>query len=252
MATRTGPDLADRLRAAAEAGADPGRVQRGRSYTGRVVEMALGAGWVDSLVTGQRDDYFVEVTIPTPSGAAWNAIIADVARDAIAVRELMAGEVPERLVAAFARAGASLVPTRASGMEAACDCPDAPVFCKHAIALVHVLADDLRERPLRLLDWHGMRSVEFVADVCASAGLVAVPPARSFGVPAAGVSSARFWIAADVPIVRDASRPPTSPDRILQEVGPLAVTVDETPLTELMRPTYERLAIGARAILEEW
>jgi hypothetical protein len=69
--------------------------------------------------------------------------------------QLLAGEVPANLEAAFAEAGVALFPHRWADLQVRCGCPDDAEPCKHIAAVLYVFAQQLDGDPWLLLAWHG-------------------------------------------------------------------------------------------------
>lgn len=149
------------LRALAAELSDPGRFTRAKAYArdGAVIDIVIEPGQVRGLVQGSRYEPYA-VTIHT-----------EPARDG----EGLLGMIPER-----------------SELFCECSCPDAETFgtCKHALAVLLVLADEITIEPDVLSRWrsgsdHGplaAAAVEFpVSDVDVLAPLLAAPAALPDG-----------------------------------------------------------------------
>src|SRR5690606_30912500 len=69
--------------------------------------------------------------------------------------ELLAGEMPQEIDAAFAAHAASLFPTKAGDLVTACTCPDWANPCKHVAATHYVLGEALDRDPFLLFELRG-------------------------------------------------------------------------------------------------
>src|SRR5262245_1641059 len=125
------------LRALAAELSDPGRFSRAKAYArdGAVTDIVIEPGEVRGEVQGSRYEPYVATIFAAPAGDG----------------EGLLGLVPER-----------------SELLATCSCPDAETFgvCKHALAVLLVLADEITIEPNVLHRW---RSGDGDDPRCASA-----------------------------------------------------------------------------------
>jgi uncharacterized Zn finger protein len=114
------------LRALAAEMSDPGRFSRAKSYArdGAVVDIVIEPGEVRGEVQGSRYEPYAVTIYAAPAPAD----------------EGLLGLIPER-----------------GELMATCSCPDAETFgvCKHALAVLLVLADELTIEPDLLARWRG-------------------------------------------------------------------------------------------------
>jgi hypothetical protein len=114
------------LRALAAELSDPGRFSRAKAYArdGAVIDIVIEPGEVRGEVQGSRYEPYVATIYAAPAPND----------------EGLLGLIPER-----------------SEIMAACSCPDAETFgvCKHALAVLLVLADELTIEPDLLARWRG-------------------------------------------------------------------------------------------------
>ncbi|MEO9222481.1 MAG: SWIM zinc finger family protein [Mycobacteriaceae bacterium] len=148
-----------RLTETMEAVVDSGRVSRGKSYarSGQVLSLLVEAGRAVGRVQGSEESpYAAEVRL-RPFGAEDRAIAAQVvAASPQLVAGLLAGELPQGLAAALASAGVGLLPESTADVDFDCSCLDWGWPCKHAAALVYLLAERLDDDPLQLLALRGV------------------------------------------------------------------------------------------------
>jgi uncharacterized Zn finger protein len=134
------------------------RLARGRSYAraGRTHDLGIASGEVTARVTGSRPEpYRVRLTIPVLSEATWRSAIATMAKTSRFAAELLAGEMPREIDAAFAAHGASLFPSRPADLLTECSCPDWANPCKHVAATHYVLGEALDRDPFLLFELRG-------------------------------------------------------------------------------------------------
>ena len=114
------------LRALAAELSDPGRFSRAKAYArdGAVVDIVIEPGEVRGEIQGSRYEPYVATIYAAPAP----------------IDEGLLGLIPER-----------------SELMATCSCPDAETFgvCKHALAVLLVLADELTIEPDLLARWRG-------------------------------------------------------------------------------------------------
>jgi len=134
------------------------RMERGRRYarSGKVTELLVKAGRLEARVQGSRaTPYRVSVRSEAASKAQWRSLEVLFATRLGWAAQLLAGEVPANLEAAFAEAGVALFPHRWDDLQVRCGCPDNAEPCKHIAAVLYVFAQQLDGDPWLLLAWHG-------------------------------------------------------------------------------------------------
>src|SRR4051794_38638119 len=126
---------------------DGGRLARGRAYArkGQVINFEMTPGRVTGLVQGSRaDPYEVTIDITSYDGAQWTVVSEALASRALYRAALLAGDMPHEIVDAFDELELPLFP---SALDMACTCPDWSVPCKHASAVLYVLAEAFDDDP---------------------------------------------------------------------------------------------------------
>lgn len=134
------------------------RMERGRRYarSGKVTDLVVKAGRLEARVQGSRaTPYRVSVRSEAASKAQWRSLEMLFASRLGWAAQLLAGEVPANLEAAFAEAGVALFPHRWTDLKVRCGCPDVAEPCKHIAAVLYVFAQQLDGDPWLLLAWHG-------------------------------------------------------------------------------------------------
>jgi hypothetical protein len=133
-------------------------MERGRRYarSGKVTDLVVKAGRLEARVQGSRaTPYRVSVRSEAASKAQWRSLELLFATRLGWAAQLLAGEVPANLEAAFAEAGVALFPRRWDDLQVRCGCPDDAEPCKHIAAVLYVFAQQLDGDPWLLLAWHG-------------------------------------------------------------------------------------------------
>jgi uncharacterized Zn finger protein len=134
------------------------RLRRGRAYarSGEVQSIEVKPGRVEARVRGSRPrPYVVRLTLPVLDDATWTRVIAVLAGQIRYAAPLLAGEMPETIVEAFAEAGAHLFPHPDEPFVAECSCPDSANPCKHIAAMHYVLGNELDRDPFLLFRLRG-------------------------------------------------------------------------------------------------
>ncbi len=224
------------------------RMERGRRYArgGRVPDLVVKTGRLEARVQGSRaTPYRVSVRSEAASKAQWRSLEMLFATRLGWAAQLLAGEVPANLEAAFAEAGVALFPRRWDDLQVRCGCPDDAEPCKHIAAVLYVFAQQLDDDPWLLLAWHG-RDRQTLLQVLqqgpagegtASAGKAGGKKARGKraggandggdGPPIPEAESFPPWWPAglrsrpDPRLLPPDPLPPDPPERALQRLGPL-------------------------------
>ena len=218
---------------------DPNRLPRGRTYarTDRVGPLRIEPGLVHAAVRGsRREPYSVNVRVRVLSDDEWSLVFDAVAGRAAHSAALLDGELPPEVVADALSAGVSLLP-EAGEVGPRCSCPDWANPCKHAAAVVYLVADVLDTDPFALLLLRG-RSREAV--------LGALRQRRSKGGKAGGAGvavdpgvAARAAFGASLPPLPSVPLPPGGPG------APVPLAVDPPPESGLRRLGLQALAADA-------
>ncbi len=144
------------------------RLGRGRNYalSGQVVEMAVEGSRVIASVVGTRPEpYRVTVDFRAAEGAARAHIAAAIRAEPMFVARLLADDLPLEVESFFRAEGLHLFPggKLAPGrydMTTRCSCPDYANPCKHAMAVLLLLGEEIARRPATLLALRGVEMEE--------------------------------------------------------------------------------------------
>jgi uncharacterized Zn finger protein len=223
---------------------DGGRLARGRSYArkGQVMDFEVTPGRVRARVQGSRTDpYRVTITIAAYDDADWARIESALAGQALYRAALLAGEMPHEIVDVFAGLERPLFP---SELDMKCSCPDWSVPCKHASAVLYVLAEAFDDDPFLVLAWRGRARDELLAALRGMPEPIEVPDplaveetsleARLDDFYTPGISLSRLR--------ERPSRVTVPPELLLRALDSPPIRVRHIPLVDLLRPAYRDLA----------
>jgi uncharacterized Zn finger protein len=226
-----------------ESFADAGRLQRGRAYArkGNVFDLRVEAYEVTAKVRGSAPEpYEVALGIEAIDEDGWRAVEAELASRALFRARLLAGEMPPEIEWVFAELGLALFPDSASDLHLMCDCPDWGDPCKHAAAVLYLLAEAFDDDPFLILQWNGRRRDQLLGALRRATETEPDPlemreeplTAAGFWTPPSGLARLRERPPA----------PPVPPGFVLQVAAPPPVRVRRRALTDVLAPVYEALA----------
>ena len=223
----------------------PGRLARGRTYArkGQVVDFTLTPGRVGGRVQGSRPDpYEVTLTIDAYDGEQWRSVQEALASQALYRAALLAGDMPHEIVEVFDDLDLPLFPER---LDMACNCPDWSVPCKHASAVLYVLAEAFDDDPFLVLAWRGRSRDELLdalratpepaeaIDPLAIEETLLADRLTDFYAPAISLSRLR----------ERPGRVTAPPELLLRALETPKIKVRHIPLADLLRPAYRDLAV---------
>lgn len=147
-----------------------GRMGRGRDYAvrGQVVSMEIEGCRVAAKVQGMREaPYAVTLDFRAPAGESREAIVEALRREPITAARILADDLPAEVEGIFRRQGFDLFPGGKLGpgrydMTSACSCPDYANPCKHVVAALLVLGEEIARRPATLLALRGIMLEDLV------------------------------------------------------------------------------------------
>lgn len=226
-----------------ESFADAGRLQRGRAYArgGNVFDLRVEAHEVTAKVRGSAPEpYEVALGIEAIDEDGWRAVEAELASRALFRARLLAGEMPPEIEWVFAELGLALFPDSASDLHLMCDCPDWGDPCKHAAAVLYLLAEAFDDDPFLILQWNGRRRDQLLGALRRATGTEPDPlemreeplTAEGFWTPPSGLARLRERPPA----------PPVPPGFVLRLAAPPPVRVRRRALADVLAPAYEALA----------
>jgi uncharacterized Zn finger protein len=216
--------------------------------------LAVKAGRLEARVQGSRaTPYRVSVRSEAASKAQWRSLELLFATRLGWAAQLLAGEVPANLEAAFAEAGVALFPRRWGDLQVRCGCPDDAEPCKHIAAVLYVFAQQLDGDPWLLLAWHGRDRQTLLqalqkgpAGVAASGGKAGGKAGGDEALNSELESLPPWWPAGlrsrpDPRLQPPDPLPPDPPERALQRLGPLELPGAPPDWQERLAEMYRQL-----------
>jgi uncharacterized Zn finger protein len=223
---------------------DGGRLARGRSYArkGQVMDFTVAPGSVAARVQGSRaEPYRVTIGIAAYDAGDWARIEAELGSRALYRAALLAGEMPHEIVDVFEDLGRPLFP---SELDLRCSCPDWSVPCKHASAVLYVLAEAFDDDPFLVLAWRGRARDDLLAALRGLPEPVDAPDPLAVDESPLDAHLGDFY-APGLSLSRLRERPPrlpVPPELLLRALDAPPVRVRGIPLVDLLRPAYRDLA----------
>ena len=224
---------------------DPNRLPRGRTYArrGSVGPLSVQPGEITAWVQGSRvTPYIVQVRVRVLGDDEWDRLLDAIAAKAAHTAALLDGELPPDVVADAAGVGVDLLPV-AGEVGPRCNCPDWADPCKHAAAVVYLVADLLDEDPFSLLLLRGRTRDEVLGALrqrrSAAGARSAVPTAIQVGSSVDRGVEARVAWSRDLPPMPDVPLPPRHPG------DPAPLAVDPPSWSGLERGDLAELAADA-------
>jgi uncharacterized Zn finger protein len=227
-------------------------MERGRRYarSGKVTDLVVKAGRLEARVQGSRaTPYRVSVRSEAASKAQWRSLELLFASRLGWAAQLLAGEVPANLEAAFAEAGVALFPHRWDDLQVRCGCPDNAEPCKHIAAVLYVFAQQLDGDPWLLLAWHGRDRQTLLQALQQGPAGAAASGGKAGGDEALNseLESLPPWWPAGLrsrpgPRLQPPDPlPPDPPERALQRLGPLELPGAPPDWQERLAEMYRQL-----------
>jgi uncharacterized Zn finger protein len=200
------------------------RIPRGRTYVrnGSVIDLQVGAGQVDALVSGSSI-YTIAVKVAPVPAPRWRAICRQCAGGIDSLVELLQGRFSTGVMAHLCKQGTGLFPTP-SEITFACSCPDWASMCKHVAAVLYGVGARLDQRPELLFRLRQVNEQELIARAGADVPLSRKGPAAGkvlenadladvFGVELAPTASARAAAARKPTSAAPPAKPAATPPR---------------------------------------
>jgi uncharacterized Zn finger protein len=218
------------------------RLLRGRSAArgGQVLALALEGGTVRATVQGaDPEPYAVTVEMPPFDDGSWEEVGAALRESPLLAARLLAGELPEELLAVFEAAEAPLFPRRRAELVTACSCPEWTNPCQHIAAVFFLMAEELDRDPFLLLAMRGGSRQRLLAMLGADEPQEA--PAAPLELPA---DPEAFWGRGPVVELAPAVAPPVDA-ALLRRLGPFPFWQGEAPVLDALAPCYRRATEAA-------
>jgi uncharacterized Zn finger protein len=164
------------------------RLPRGRTYVrnGSVVDLQIGAGRADAMVSGSRI-YRVAVEVGAVPPDRWASVCADCAGTIDSLVELLQGRFDKGVMERLCQPGTGLFPSPAE-VQFSCSCPDWASMCKHVAAVFYGIGARLDACPELLFRLRRVDETELVAKAGAGLSMPKAGPAKARVLPAEGLS----------------------------------------------------------------
>ena len=159
--------------------ADPGRLQRGRSYSSdhRILKFDISDGEITATVRGNVNPYFgvykepkysVAVALTPIPAEDWPEIIRHLSSKAGSVAKLLLNEMPDGIEESFELLDYYLLPVGFDDFKNSCSCPDWSRPCKHIAGVCYRLAQHLDRDPFLLFELRGLSREDLHAELLKS------------------------------------------------------------------------------------
>lgn len=142
-----------------ETSIDKQRLTRGKTYArrGQVLSIEVQPGMIIATVQGSRKEpYHVRLGFETVSDEGRKLLLFRFRERASFAARLLAGEMPEEMVAAFDECGTRLFPDPDDVRKFKCSCPDETEPCKHVVAVLLLLGEVFDDDPFLILKLRGV------------------------------------------------------------------------------------------------
>jgi len=155
------------------------RLPRGRTYVrnGSVIDLQIGAGTIEALVSGS-EIYEVAVKVTPVTKTRWKSICTDCAGAIDSLVELLQGRFSKGVMERICRQNTGLFPSPKE-IQLSCSCPDWAGMCKHVAAVLYGIGARLDEHPELLFRLHAVKEQELIAKAGTAMPLAKEGPARS-------------------------------------------------------------------------
>ena len=232
------------------------RLGRGRSYArkGQVTAINIGPGKVTAKVQGSMPKpYAVTIEIPKLGAKDWEKLVRELNAQAAFAAKLLAGEMPQDIESAFAKAGLSLFPTALKGLKTACSCPDSSNPCKHIAAVYYLIGEEFDRDPFLLFRLRGGDRDAIVGRLSAGSGtastsVATAAPATPEPLP---VDAAVFWACGPLPAESSGEvRPPPVAAAGPKRLGGFPFWRGTDRFLDAITPTYSAAARRGMAVYE--
>jgi uncharacterized Zn finger protein len=155
------------------------RLPRGRTYVrnGSVIDLRIGAGTIDALVSGS-EVYTVAVKIAPLPPRSWRALIAECSGRIGSLLDLLQGRFSTAVMELLARAEGGLFPVPKQ-IEFSCSCPDWAAMCKHVAAVLYGVGARFDAQPELFFTLRQVDSKDLISAAAGAEGLAVTAPRGS-------------------------------------------------------------------------
>jgi len=233
---------------------DSGRLSRGRSYArkGQVLSIGETKNGVAARVQGSRSTpYKILIQVAPLTDAQWEKVLDALAEQAIFTAQLLAGDMPRDIDAAFKTAGVSLFPAKRGDLTTDCSCPDFANPCKHVAATHYILCERFDEDPFLLFRLRGRTQEQILQGLrqrrAGQDGLEAEEEDAPEIVVPLEETLGNFWdLGQPLDSLAVAVRPAAIEMPLLKRLGEAAF-VPAPGLQSILRPAFQKISSAAQA-----
>jgi uncharacterized Zn finger protein len=220
-----------------------GRLARARALArdGGVLQLGVEPGLILATVKGSYwERYDIAIQVPTLTDDAWARVIDELTQDTLTVATLLAGEMPTRIEATFARADAPFF-VEMDELAAECACADGYRPCRHILATMYAMAARLDREPLLLFALRGRSSAALLSALRRQwAGEEELAPETHGSLP--GLRADRFF--GPISLLDDFAvnyEEPEEDAAILRRLGQPAFALEGEDVVATLTPVYQAI-----------
>lgn len=205
---------------------------------GLVGELMVDVGAVEAVVEDVLA-FQVVVHFPPVDAAQWDLLWSLVTPDAM--RDFRKGALGPVLRNAFAVAEVNLFPEKYKEVKTSCTCPDWMRPCRHALAVLRALGEEIEREPMLLARLRGggpREAVEVVVEEPETGEPLRTDEASYWG-------SGGDWSEFEEKLLAGGT-----PARLLKRLGPVSVYGVRMEPDSMFKPVYEGVAAEAKVMLE--
>ena len=160
------------------------RFGRGRQYAtaGQVTELMLDGPHVEATVVGSREaPYRITLDFTSATGETLERIVSAIAAEPMLLGRLLTDNLPTEIETLFRTEGLPLFPQAAPqnwdnghptyDVKMHCSCPDWARPCKHLVAVMLLLGEEVAQRPSTILSLRGIEIEDLVHQGLKAEGL---------------------------------------------------------------------------------
>jgi uncharacterized Zn finger protein/superfamily II DNA or RNA helicase len=137
-----------------------GRLGRGKTYANKGLVLNIdstGAGQLTAEIQGSMPrPYRISMDWEPWTEDQAKTILGEIKTNPALLARLLAGELPDSLIAVLRSHGLSIFPEDFNDLGLGCSCPDYATPCKHQAALLYVIAADIDGDPFQLFNLRGL------------------------------------------------------------------------------------------------
>lgn len=235
------------------------RREEGLAYarSGQTVRMELREERIEAAVQGRRrTPYLTQLEVRGFTAGEWRRLIDVMAEQAVFAATLPTGELPGAMREVMARLQLALVPVEAREVIITCEC-NAIGPCKHAAAVLHLLAEQFKRRPGDVFLLRGLAPESVVDRLArhrsvqtrgyASAHHDPFVPAAQRLAPPLEMEIDDFWRLGEIPPTAEIAH---APHALLRRLGPSPMK-GRFPIVGLLASIYDEVSAAAKLLRDE-